>query len=76
MSRFKKQGSKEVPAVSTASMPDIIFMLLLFFMVATTLKEVDVYVQYKLPEAVAIEKIEKIIVKAYRACFLISFLLV
>jgi len=39
-------------------MPDIIFMLLLFFMVATTLRERDVYVKFKLPEAVAIQKIE------------------
>jgi biopolymer transport protein ExbD len=33
-------------------------MLLLFFMVSTTLREVDVMVQFKLPEAKAIEKIE------------------
>jgi biopolymer transport protein ExbD len=39
-------------------MPDIVFMLLLFFMVTTTLREVDVLVDYKLPEAEAIEKIE------------------
>lgn len=39
-------------------MPDIVFMLLLFFMVSTTLREVDVLVQFKLPEAEAIEKIE------------------
>jgi len=32
--------------------------LLLFFMVATTLREVDVLVQFRLPEAKAIEKIE------------------
>ena len=58
MGKFTKGKGKEMPAISTASLPDIIFMLLFFFMVATTLKEVDVYVQYKLPEAVAIEKIE------------------
>src|SRR4030065_472838 len=39
-------------------MPDIVFMLLLFFMVTTTLREVDVLVDFKLPEAQAIEKIE------------------
>jgi biopolymer transport protein ExbD len=39
-------------------MPDIVFMLLMFFMVVTTLREVDVMVDFKLPEAEAIEKIE------------------
>jgi len=55
---FNKKRASVKQEIPTASMPDIIFMLLLFFMVATTLREVDVYVQYKLPEAVAIEKIE------------------
>ena len=55
---FEKKRSNSKQEIPTASMPDIIFMLLLFFMVATTLREVDVYVKCKLPEAVAIEKIE------------------
>jgi len=33
MSKFKKGGGKELPAISTASLPDIVFMLLFFFMV-------------------------------------------
>ena len=56
--KFNKKRSNAKQEIPTASMPDIIFMLLLFFMVATTLREVDVYVKFKLPEAVAIEKIE------------------
>lgn len=56
--KFAKKRSNTKQEIPTASMPDIIFMLLLFFMVATTLREVDVYVKFKLPEAVAIEKIE------------------
>ncbi len=55
---FKKKRANSKQEIPTSSMPDIIFMLLLFFMVATTLREVDVYVKYKLPEAEAIEKIE------------------
>ncbi len=55
---FKKKRANSKQEIPTSSMPDIIFMLLLFFMVATTLREVDVYVKYKLPEAKAIEKIE------------------
>ncbi len=55
MKRKEQVQKQEIP---TASMPDIIFMLLLFFMVTTTLREVEVLVNYTLPEAKAIEKIE------------------
>jgi len=56
--RFEKKRAGTKTEIPTASMPDIVFMLLLFFMVTTTLREVDVLVDYKLPEAKAIEKIE------------------
>lgn len=58
MSKFKKGGKKGSPGVNTSALPDIIFMLLFFFMVATTMKEVDLQVEVKKPkasEAVAIE---------------------
>jgi Biopolymer transport protein ExbD/TolR len=41
MSKFRKDNTKTVPGVNTSSLPDIVFMLLFFFMVATTSKEVD-----------------------------------
>ncbi|MCF8435329.1 MAG: biopolymer transporter ExbD [Ignavibacteriales bacterium] len=56
--KFEKKRASTKQEIPTASLPDIIFMLLLFFMVTTTLREVDVLVQYTLPEAKAIEKIE------------------
>jgi len=55
---FEKKRASTKQEIPTASMPDIIFMLLLFFMVTTTLREVEVFVKYSLPEAEAIEKIE------------------
>ena len=55
---FEKRRANSKQEIPTASMPDIVFMLLLFFMVTTTLREVDVLVKFKLPEAKAIEKIE------------------
>ena len=55
---FEKKRANTKSNIPTASLPDIVFMLLLFFMVTTTLREVDVLVNYKLPEAKAIEKIE------------------
>jgi biopolymer transport protein ExbD len=55
---FKKKRAAVKQEIPTTSMPDIVFMLLMFFMIVTTLREVDVLVSFKLPEAKAIEKIE------------------
>ncbi|MBU2445269.1 MAG: biopolymer transporter ExbD [Bacteroidetes bacterium] len=63
--KFQKKLAKTKQQIPTASLPDIVFMLLLFFMVTTTLREHDVRVQYKLPEARAIEKIENKRVVSY-----------
>lgn len=41
MSKFRKNDGRQAPAINTSSLPDIVFMLLFFFMVATTTKEVD-----------------------------------
>ena len=59
MSRFKKSSGKEMKPISTASLPDIVFMLLFFFMVTTTMREVSYKVKMKLPEATEIQKLEK-----------------
>jgi biopolymer transport protein ExbD len=56
--KFEKRRATTKQEIPTASMPDIVFMLLLFFMVTTTLREVDILVDFTLPEAEAIEKIE------------------
>ncbi len=59
MARFKKEKSGDLPAISTSSMPDIIFMLLFFFMVTTTMREVTLKVRIKAPEATEVQKLEK-----------------
>lgn len=51
MGRFNKGKKRGVPAVNTSALPDIIFMLLFFFMVATTMKEFDYQVEIIKPEA-------------------------
>ena len=51
MSRFRKKKGKKIGAISTASLPDIVFMLLFFFMVATVLREVDLKLTNELPKA-------------------------
>ncbi len=53
---FKKKSKVNV-AIPTASMPDIIFMLLIFFMVATVIKQYS-GLKVKLPDASKIQKIE------------------
>ena len=58
MAVMKKKGNKELPAISTASLPDVIFMILFFFMVSTTMREQEVLVRYKLPNASEIQKLE------------------
>lgn len=52
----KQKAKQEIP---TASLPDIIFMLLIFFMVTTVLREVTVQVQTRLPKAEAVQKIDQ-----------------
>jgi biopolymer transport protein ExbD len=59
MSKFRKKGGKELPPISTASLPDIVFMLLFFFMVSTTMREVTYMVQIRLPDATELSKLEK-----------------
>ena len=44
MSKFKKGDKKSAGAINTASLPDIIFMLLFFFMVTTVMREVELKV--------------------------------
>ncbi len=40
-----------MPAINTASLPDIVFMILMFFMVSTSMRQTDRMVNVKLPEA-------------------------
>ena len=54
-----KKGKREVPAMSTSSLPDIVFMLLFFFMAATTMREVDPLVTAQLPKANEITELDK-----------------
>lgn len=59
MSKFKKKKDGGLPPVNTASLPDIVFMLLFFFMVATVMREDTLMIQNALPVANQIEKLDK-----------------
>lgn len=59
MARFRKEGTKGTPKINTASLPDIIFMLLFFFMVTTVMRETTLYVRTSLPSATEIQSLER-----------------
>lgn len=59
MSKFKTKKGKESPAINTSSLPDIIFMLLFFFMVTTVMREVTVMVRQHMPAASEVQKLER-----------------
>ncbi len=59
MSKFKKKR-KGMPGINTASLPDIVFMLLFFFMVTTVMRETDLKIKKpNLPKADQVKKLEK-----------------
>ncbi|MFC2188887.1 ExbD/TolR family protein [Peijinzhouia sedimentorum] len=58
MSKFKKK-SKADTNIPTAALPDIIFMLLFFFMVTTVLRETDILVKQNVPRVEELTKLEK-----------------
>lgn len=59
MGKFKKKGEKGTPGISTASLPDIIFMLLFFFMVSTVMRTESLLVKVRAPGATEVQKLEK-----------------
>lgn len=59
MSKFGKK-KKGTPTISTASLPDIVFMLLFFFMVTTVMRETDLKIKKpNLPKATEVKKLER-----------------
>lgn len=59
MSKFKSKKDNSLPAVNTASLPDIVFMLLFFFMVVTVMREDSLLIENRLPQADQVEKLDK-----------------
>lgn len=59
MARFAGKKSKETPGLNMGSMSDIIFMLLFFFMVITTMRESTLFVKINVPQGTEVSKLEK-----------------
>ncbi|MBU2913873.1 MULTISPECIES: ExbD/TolR family protein [Reichenbachiella] len=58
MAKFKK-NSNTTQEIPTAALPDIIFMLLFFFMVTTVLRETSIMVEQTLPKSTQLSKLER-----------------
>jgi biopolymer transport protein ExbD len=59
MARFKQKNDKGTPGLNMGSMSDIIFMLLFFFMVITTMRESELFVKIVPPKGSEVTKLEK-----------------
>ena len=59
MGRFSRGGSREMPELNTSSLPDLIFTILFFFMIVTTMREVTLKVKFTVPTGTELEKLEK-----------------
>lgn len=59
MSRFNKNGSREMPEMNTSSLPDLIFTILFFFMMVTTMREVTLKVKFEKPVGTQLEKLAR-----------------
>jgi biopolymer transport protein ExbD len=58
MAKFINTEKKEVPPINTASLPDIVFMVLMFFMVSVSMRQTDKLVTLTLPQASEVAKLE------------------
>lgn len=59
MAGFKKKESREMPEMNTSSLPDLIFTILFFFMIVTTMREVTLKVKFTIPSGTELEKLTK-----------------
>jgi biopolymer transport protein ExbD len=59
MAKFTGKKGSRLASFSTASMGDIVFILLFFFMVTTTMRETEVKVKTDVPKASEVAKLER-----------------
>ena len=59
MAVMKKKGERSVPAMATTSLPDVVYIVLFFFMLSTSMREEELLVTHKLPTATEVQKLEK-----------------
>lgn len=57
--RFNRTGRRGMPSLNTSSLPDLIFTLLFFFMIVTTMRESRLKVEFTVPQARELERLER-----------------
>ncbi len=57
MRRFR-HTSHDVPGLNTASLPDLVFTVLFFFMIVTHIRDTEMKVDYDVPESQHVERAE------------------
>lgn len=58
MNMFRRHSNHEIPGLNMASMPDLIFTVLFFFMIVTHMREVELKVRYEVPQGKELTKQE------------------
>ena len=59
MSMFKQRQRRDIPQLNMASMPDLIFTVLFFFMIVTHMRSVPVMVKHQVPAGKELTKLSK-----------------
>ena len=54
---FRRRRSRDLPELNTASLPDLIFTVLFFFMIVTHMRDVDLQVRYEVPQGTELQKL-------------------
>lgn len=55
----RNYNTRKMPGLNTASLPDLIFTVLFFFMIVTNIREVTVKLRFREPQGVALKKLVK-----------------
>ena len=58
MTKFKKQSARPTAAIGTSALPDIVFMLLFFFMVVTVLRDHQLLLKIEVPKVSQVQKLK------------------
>ena len=57
MIKFRKHTRRSVPMLNTASLPDLIFTVLFFFMIVTHMRNESVKVEYEKPQGTELTRL-------------------
>ena len=53
---IRRRQKREIPALNTSSLPDLIFTVLFFFMIVTHMRDVEPLVHYDVPRGTEVQK--------------------